>query len=405
MLLATLLLASLAAVPAAPVQDDGAAAPPDSAPALEPWRRDLLDLAFEVAGKLPLQPHAKTRARVQEEVALTCLELDQPGLALEFAEVLRGFRRGTVLAEAALWHAGHGRPEDAERCLQAAGGVVDGPWDEDAQAWQRDRIRARIAATHMLQGRDDLAAPFAADLESSELGPVAEQRAARITPEEADAFLAGVETVYAGGDFAQVGAALSTCAGILERFWDDAERRELAEARLRAGLARMPVNLRVEGLARLAAVALDHDQVDQARAVLDEAGELVAGEGLLPETRVPLQARLAELRARAGQPGAARHEADRALLRFEAELQEIQGTRRADVLRSLAEAYHALGDRDGALTAFRRVVELGVANPNSRPRAEDLAATCCSLARIGLEPDEALAARLAEIAAALGPPW
>lgn len=405
MLLATLLIASLAALPALPAQDDGAATPPGTAPVLEGWRRELLDLAFESAEKLPLLPHAKTRARLQEEVALTCLELDQPGLALEFAEGLRGFRRGTVLAEAALWHAEHGRPEDAERCLQAAAGVVDGPWDEDAQPWQRDRIRARIAATHMRQGRDDLAAPFAADLESSELGPVAEQRAARIGPEEADAFLAGVESVFEGGDFAQVGAALSTCAGILERFWDDAARRELAETRLRAGMARMPVNLQVEGFERLAAAALDHAEVERARAALDEAGALVAGEGLLPETRVPLQARLAVLRARAGQQGAARHEADRALLRFEAELEQIQGTRRADVLRSLAEAYHALGDRDGALTAFRRVVELGVANPNSRPRTEDLAATCCSLARIGLEPDEALATRLAEIAGALGPPW
>jgi hypothetical protein len=75
------------------------------------------------------------------------------------------------------------------------------------------------------------------------------------------------------------------------------------------------------------------------------------------------------------------------------------------VLRSIAAAYASLGDGRKALATWRRAVEAGVQNPNSRPRAEDLVATCREIALEGLEPDVALRERLAEVRRALGDPW
>lgn len=412
MLIAAACCATLALLPHAAAQDAGTGPAAESAasavptPGLEPHRRELLEIAFDAASAMPLVPHHKNRARAQLEVVEACLALDQPDLALAWAGEIRDWRRGEACASVAQWLAGHGRAEEAQRCLQLAGGVLDGPsGGEDWQDWQRDRIRARIASTHMALGQDEQAGRFAAGLADSELGPVAEQRAAGASAEEADAFLGNVDQLFVSGSFEQVQAALTTCAGLADRFHDDVRRRELIDSKIRAGWDKMPVTVRLDVLEDLAEAALRHGDRARALALLDEARPLATGPGLLPEARVPLRARLALLRGRTGDADAARIEADEALVLFEAELEQVLGTERADVLRPLAEAYLALGDRDGALRVYRRTVELGVANPNSRPRAEDLAATCCSLARVGLQPDEALRARLLEIRAALGPPW
>jgi hypothetical protein len=57
------------------------------------------------------------------------------------------------------------------------------------------------------------------------------------------------------------------------------------------------------------------------------------------------------------------------------------------------------------LALYKRVVEEGMENPNARPRLDDLAATVVSMVGVGLEPDAALAARIAEIGAKLDHPW
>ena len=54
---------------------------------------------------------------------------------------------------------------------------------------------------------------------------------------------------------------------------------------------------------------------------------------------------------------------------------------------------------------YKTAVEEGTANPNSRPRAEDLTATCCSMALSAVEPDKELWAKLKQIYEGLGEPW
>ena len=74
-------------------------------------------------------------------------------------------------------------------------------------------------------------------------------------------------------------------------------------------------------------------------------------------------------------------------------------------LRPVAEAYMSMGDTAAAMAVYRTAVEESVVNPNSRPRALDLVATCCSLALNDVEPDAELWTRLREVDASLDHPW
>jgi hypothetical protein len=64
-----------------------------------------------------------------------------------------------------------------------------------------------------------------------------------------------------------------------------------------------------------------------------------------------------------------------------------------------------MGDAGTTLNLYRRALEAGQENPNSRPRTDDLIATCCSLALHAVEPDETLMSRIRDIRAGLGDPW
>jgi hypothetical protein len=64
-----------------------------------------------------------------------------------------------------------------------------------------------------------------------------------------------------------------------------------------------------------------------------------------------------------------------------------------------------MGDAKTAREVYARAIDDGVENPNARPRAEDLVATCCSLALQGVEPDAATWSRLRKIHEELREPW
>jgi hypothetical protein len=116
-------------------------------------------------------------------------------------------------------------------------------------------------------------------------------------------------------------------------------------------------------------------------------------------------ARQAALRHRAGDRDQARRDLDQALALFDSQRKGIVDIFRAGALRAVAEAYQSMGDDRTALRVYKKAVEEGVANPNSRPRAEDLSATCRSMALKGVEPDAELWARIRHIQSGLGQPW
>jgi hypothetical protein len=276
---------------------------------------------------------------------------------------------------------------------------------QGSQDWHRDRVRAAIARTYVILGDMGEADRFEAGLADSEAGRTAAARVGRMTRGEFDARLARVDAVLATGSLDQIRNAKQVCVHLFDRFHDDVEARQKVLQRLRSAAERVPVLVRLEVLMDASDVALRHDDSALGLDLVNEATSLVEHFEARPPERVPVLARLAVLRHRFGEAAAGRALLDAARSHYEANRKLVVDIHRAGTLRPLAEAHARVGDTVTALRLFREAVEEGTANPNSRPRATDLVATCCSMARLGVEPDARLWERLRQINGALGNPW
>jgi hypothetical protein len=371
---------------------------------LAPWRVELLELAFTGASALPLVPHVKNRSKLQEQVVTACFELDQPRRALGYVEQIENWRRGAGYADHAFYLARRGETADVQRYLDLARGIADGLVGDDAQDWQRDAIRARIAKTHIWLGQEEAAAPFAAVVDS-EAGQIAAVQAMHVEAAAFDEHAKTLDAVLATGTFEQVRGTLEAYARLYDRFFEDAPRRTQIVERLRTSSQKLPVQVRIELWTELVESALDHGDRGQALELVEEAQQLLAGATWTAMDQVSLAARLAGLRHRAGDETRARAEAMAAKALFDAERTKITDVFRAETLLPLAEAYVAMDDRPAALLIYAQALEEAVLNPNSRPRVEDLVALCCSLALHDVEPGAGLFARIREVHSALGSPW
>ncbi len=372
---------------------------PAGAP-LASFQRELLDLSFEAATAIPVEPHIKDRSRAQEAVAAASLELGQPELAQAQLDRIENWRRGAGYADLAAYWALQGRPDEARQFLLRAAEIA-----ERVEDWRRDTVRVRIAQAYVSLGLAAEADEFEADVAPSEAGKVAGVKASLADDASFDGHVRAIDALVALGNFDITRNALESYTALYRRFYADAERRSFVEQRIRACWSNLAGFIRIELLMKLAATALDHADQAKALELTNEAQELFDSAQWPLENRIELMGRLAGLRYRAGDRDKARADADRALALFEAEGSQIVDIYRARALRPLAEAYQSMGDTAAALAVYRRAVEEGVANPNNRPRALDLSATCCSMAVHGVEPDAVLWARLRRIREELGPPW
>jgi hypothetical protein len=274
-----------------------------------------------------------------------------------------------------------------------------------SQDWQRDRILAKIARTYARLGQTNEAEDLEAGLSPSEMGPVARERAARAENEDFDAQVGRLDQQAALGDFEHVRAALEAYAQLYGRFYGDSERRASILERIRAAWAKIPATVRVEVLEQMAGFALASEDRAEALARIGEARAFLADAQLSAELRLPYAARLAGMRHAAGDGGAARAELDGLYESYGKARNEIVNMYRCGVLLPFAEAYVRMGDHASAARVYARAVEESVVNPNSRPRAQDLAAVCCSMAKLEFQPSAELWQRLRQISSELGSPW
>ena len=365
---------------------------------LAPYQQELLDLAFGAASAMPVFPHAKNRARAQEVVVIACLELDQPERARQYIEQIGNWRRGAGYADLALHYARHGATDQVEPCLALASQTL-----EQAEGWRKDRIKAKMAAARVYLGQ----APSAAEqgVALAEWGPVARAEALAIPADAFEAQMADLGKLISAQEFDVVKAALGGYVELYRRFFPDRARRTQIEEKIEASWDNMPVFVRIELLMELIDAALTHTDPDKALELINEAQALMAAARWQPRFVIPLMAQLAERRFHAGDETGARAEVQRTLALFNGEREKIVNIYRAQTLRPIAEAVHAMGDAGTTLNLYRRALEAGQENPNSRPRTDDLVATCCSLAVRAVEPDEALMNRIRDIRAGLGDPW
>lgn len=367
---------------------------------LAPSQEQLLDAAFRIASLIPVKPHIKDRCLSQYEVFSTCLELKQPARAEGLIDKIGNWRRAAALADLAYYCVQNRIPCDVQRYLSDAALV-----SHDTEDWRRDQVKATIARTHALLGDDQLATRLEKGIKPHEKGKVSQVQASTVSEYQLASLVKQWDAAIANGEYDATRNALFAYAALFDRVYADKQQRAIIEGKIKSSWTRMPILVRLELLMDLADTALRHESKEHAVALVDEAYGVVNSHGWPATALTPLLSKLASLRFRAGDVARARTEVDAALAIYDKAREQIVNIDRAGALRPIAEAYQTLGNVSAALAVYKRAVEEGMENPNSRPRALDLAATCRSMATHAAEPDEALWKRIRQIEAGLGDPW
>ncbi|MCY2926035.1 MAG: hypothetical protein NT031_11455 [Planctomycetota bacterium] len=367
---------------------------------LAPCQGELLDLAFRTATAIPVNPHKFDRAKTQAAVVTTCLELDQPRRALEYIQQIGDWRRGDAYAALALYCAQHGQTELAATYAARAEEIA-----KKEEDWRRDTIRVKIAQMHAVLGQGDKATAIEATFEPAETHIVSGVRARQADKAAFDEELKALDACIAAKKFDPMRNALESATRWFDSFYADVERRRQVEKRIKDGPRNFPMFIRIDLLLELARIAVSHADAGKGLELVNEAQGLFDGANWPLKTRIEVVARLARARFAAGDAARAKADAEAALKLFEAQRNKLLDIDRAQILLPLGEAYQAMGEAKAALGVYSLAVENGVVNPNSRPRAEDLSATCRSMAKHAVEPDAALWARIREVHKGLGNPW
>jgi hypothetical protein len=374
---------------------------------LDTGRIKLLDLAGAAASAVPTAPHAKTRAKLQQDVAEALLRLGQPKRAEAHAEEMLNWRRGVVLGDLAVHCAKQGRPVSAAKFIAAARTVAQLADVEITQDWQRDRILSRVAVALAHLGELEAATAFSGGLVESESGSLVVVGAERSTRAEFDQQLGEIERVAANRQLEPAKRALEACAQLHQRFYTDAELRGRAESALKRGFdsAKLPFEIRVHLMRELFETALAHGDIDNAHRLVAEIDGLSAAVSMESSYSIPFRAELAGLRARAGQTERARAELEELFAQYFRERLNWSDHKRADILLPLAVAFARSNEPAKAIAAYRHAVAEAGSNPNARARVEDLVAVSLSMAENRVDPDLELWNELEKLRAGLVSPW
>ena len=167
----------------------------------------ILGLAAEAAEAMPLQPHVKTRSRLQAEIVEAAIAAGE----YEFAKSViadRELAQGLAQAAIAAGLAERGDVKRARAALADAEAIEVTLNDEFVQGWRRDRVRARIAAAYAHLGEIEKAALIQARLTSSEAGRLAALAARMTGLERVDENTAAFVAICETGDLEQIRSAL-----------------------------------------------------------------------------------------------------------------------------------------------------------------------------------------------------
>lgn len=368
---------------------------------------ELLEIAFATASATPHVPHHKWRARFQEHVARTCLELDLPGRAYEYASQIDNWRRGTALADIAFYCVENEVAADVQRLLDEASQIADDHVEnsQDPQPWRRDRVRSKIAATYALMGKTRQVELFEQELEPSELGRSALAGALQLDGEEGGE--SAVEELRAVFAAAGLDAGKNYYQTIIETYrrlpTKEALRRELVDFVL--GAQAIPRPDRWAMLLEFGKIHAGEGDLNGGAGIASVVEDEVEQADPGMQSAVPVRAWLASTFALCERADRAKLNAGKSLLAFEQGSEAVPSMFRPELLLPLGQAYHDLGESSRALAVYRRALQEGSQNPNSRVRAEDLHQLCCAIALSGFEPGDDLLARIRDARSNLGDPW
>jgi len=366
------------------------------------YQTRLLQIAFQAASAIPDDPHFRERCKTQASVVEATLELGQPQRAISYTRKIDNWRRGKAYADIAYYCVVQGLDHDVTRYLKVAKEVADAPQVED---WRKDRIRVRVASTYALLGEKDEAKQLSRSVDLSEVGKVAAAEAKAADEQAYQERVKQLDALYESGQFDPVRNAMAGFAALFDRFYDDVEKRNHARKRIIQDTGTMPGIIRVRAGMDLIDIALQHSDQPTALALTHQTEELFNAYSWRPDQYVALMGRLVGLRHRSGDEARARQIAEDLMIKYQAARDRIPDIERAGALRPLAQSYVDMNDTAEARAKFQLVLEEGAVNPNARPRALDLCATCLAMAVKGFEPDEAMWAHIRKIQDGLEAPW
>ena len=380
---------------------------------LLPFQGELLRLAFRAASAFPLDPHHKNRARAQEVVVVGCFELGQPQLALEFANGIKGWRRGSAYADYACYCVTHGERDQALAWVERAEAVVhELESDPNEQGWRRDLIVMKMARACALLGDSARAEKLAAGIDAASTHAVdddwaktAADRALVVPADKVGEEIDALQKAFPSMSLGQQNTAVATLLRLHERCFAATAQRSAIEQLLTTTFDKLPPGIRLPAIAQLASTSVAHGDKAAALHLLAVARKIAEAHTWRPADHVPVLARLCELRGRAGEVAEARADAEAAMAIYHRERDAIVDIDRADTIRPLAIAWHALGEVTTADGLLALALEEAIENPNSRPRADDFVDTAVAMARNRIEPSPALLIRMREICEGLGNPW
>jgi tetratricopeptide (TPR) repeat protein len=378
-----------------------AQSPPPAAPASshDPAGLDALNFAFRFATAIATD--ARDRSRAQEAVVLDLAALGAIDQALERAEWIEDWRRGTALADLAVALVQEGKAEEARKVIARAEEFRKGVTD-----WKGLRIEAHISQALAALGEVAPSRKIASELAASDprqyagraAATVASAHAVRGEFDEAMLALAGL------GDETDLEIAWWRTAGYLgvarQAHLSRPERLKALDAARRSAET-VAGWKRAETLESIAEEYRLLGQQNSAREALNAADRIVVPLAPTMPIKAPLLSNLARAWARLGEKPHARSLLRQAL----EELPQALLIDRPAILANIAGSYGEAGDEKEERRLYDRALESAEGLVNARPRALAAVEICRSLARRGQSLDDPTRQRLERLLGGLKAPW
>lgn len=368
---------------------------------ISPIQIELLDLAFQAPSLMPRNPHIKNRCRAQERVVGFALDLGQPSRAIRYTIEIDNWRRALAYTDFLEYAIKHGAPELAPEYLRRAKLVSEG-----AEDWRLERILAGIARVQLMLGDIEQSEETGGELTGSDRGAI---NSVASGPDDAKAYarqLALVDAAIEAADFELIRSSVKGITEFYENTYSNLDRRIEIEGRIQRVLGlKLPEPVKVEVLVGMGEAAAANGDLQKTGQFADQAFEITQAIGYRAEILVPMLGDVGRITALAGNKVASEERLAAGLEAYERGKPTIMGIFRTEALEPVARGYMALGDSSTAEAVYLSALNEAIDNPNSRPRAEDFSALCCSMAVSGFEPDVDLMERLRTIRRELGDPW
>jgi len=355
-----------------------------------------LDYAFRFASAIDDDP--KDRAKAQELALEAYTAEGAYDVVAQRAEQIDGWRRGVVYADLATVLARQGRAAESRAYIAKAEAVR-----ATVVGWQNPRISAHVAEAWALLGETDKAGAITADLAAAD--PI--QYVGRATATDAVALATKGEFQQAlgrlraldGNDDLDVAAARTN--GYLALAGNESAPRKGRQKALdaaRASALRLPLELRVDALLRVAAQDSALGRAREGRSAVAAALSAVEEKAPASSERIPYLIEIGRTWGRLGEPQKARV----ALESAETLVQGSLSVDRPGLIARVASAYRQVPDEERARALDRRAMDAAAEMPLSRPRALSLSAICRQMGQDGIAPEGEVRTRLDALLAGLG---